>query len=212
MPPRGPTAEVLCLQTGPGLEFQFLPPTWRPSQEVLVAGVESSVRGCLPGELRGPICRGRSRGGGSFLCFPHEFQLVPECSGRKKGAARRDSASLRLSDPPSHRAGPAEAGIARRGRQGSFILHNAFGQTAPERGGGGGCQARNAHTCTWEGSFEFLLLGGLPGAWPLAVGGSLAACAPGRSTPPRPPSGAATSGEMMAHHRFLKVPQNACLL
>lgn len=61
--------------------------------------------------------------------------------------------------------------------------------------GGGGCQGRNAHTCTWEGSFEFLLLRGSPEASPLAVGGSLAAGALGRA-PPRPPSREATRGEI----------------
>lgn len=119
-------------------------------------------------------------------------------------------ASSLLSDPPSHLEGFGVAGIAGRGKQGSFILHNAFGQTAPERCGGGGCQARNAHTCTWEGSFEFLLFGGVPGAWPLAMGGSLEARALGRSTPPRPPSQAATRGEM-AHNGFLTFPRRAFL-
>lgn len=40
-----------------------------------------------------------------------------------------------------------------------------------ERWRGGGCQARNAHTCTRQGSFEFFLLCSLPGAWPEAWGG-----------------------------------------
>lgn len=70
--------------------------------------------------------------------------------------------------------------------------------------GGGGCQGRNAHTCTWEGSFEFLLLSGLLEASPLAVGGSLAAGALGRA-PPRPPSREATRGEM-ARQPIYNVP------
>lgn len=121
VPPRGQMEELLFPQDRQWLEFQFFTLKGaRPFQAGL--DFESGTALRVTGS---PVQRKKLGKSLLPLLPPCEFLTLPEPNGRK--------AQLTLSDSPSHPRSLPGAWDCQAGKQGSFILHNAWGQTAPER-------------------------------------------------------------------------------
>ena len=168
MPPRGLMEELLFLQNCPRLEFQFLQPLVRPSQAVPVFFAFGAAL-----RVMGPHVQ-RKKLGKSLL------PLLP--------TANSQLCQPLLSDLPAHQEGLPEARDCQAGETRRLYFAKCLGSNGPcEAGGGGGLRARNAHTWSWEGCLEFLLLCSRLGASLWRWVGVWQLC-PREGTPPRPPS------------------------